>query len=104
MVAGNLLENPLDSLVLTRFLDQPEFIFNQNLYEGRFFNKPEQAVAWQLRTDCYISQKNKLVAIFFDRENAEAAGYKLIDCKKTVDYLKTLLDLPKTSPKCKAAS
>ena len=101
---GRLAENPLDSLVLTRFLDQPEFIFNQSLYEDRFFNKPDQAVAWQRRTDCYVSQKHKLVAIFFDRENAEAAGYKLIDCKTTCDCLKTLLDLPKTSSEAKADS
>ena len=54
---------------------------------------------WKLCSDCYISQKHKLVAIMFQRNTAKEDGYSLIEDKDIVLYLKKLINLPKAPKK-----
>ena len=91
--------NPLDHFVLTRVMGAPELIFNQSVYNERFFDEADQQTEWRLSSSCYITEKHKVVAILFDRSRAQQDGYKLIDDKDICKLLKKLIKVPKRSKK-----
>jgi len=65
---GRTEGNLLDHFILTRKLNFPQLVFNQNSHNDQYFER-DHADKWQLsqRNDCYICQKYVYTIIFYDQ-------------------------------------
>lgn len=98
----NLHTNNIDHFVMTRFVNHPELIFNQNPAVDSFFDL-QASRGWKLsnRNECFDCQKFKYVAICFDQNlsNRDANhDLKEINNNAKVCQIREWLNLPVIDP------
>lgn len=68
---GRMETSSFDNFILTRKVQNPEMIFNQNEFIDKYFDT-NSAYKWLLsnKNECYVCQRYKQVAIIFE-ENCD---------------------------------
>lgn len=95
---GRLTNSMLDQFVVTRKINQPELIFNQNVNKDAYFDM-DASENWQLQTEnnpmteCHITHKHKYTMIFYEQGNQINSDLQEVTDPEVVERVKDSLNI-----------